>query len=507
MVLENKRDLKGGRRLAQILMASLAIPALALPAAAQTAGAQAVPTVDMAHHATHRARTPARRPRAAAKASVSAANASVTPASPTPGTRLHFDWRAVPSPIPGAPFNPNNFMTGDWGGYRTRLHDQGIDFRFDLITEMGTNVAGGYTSGSAYAQQLGAGFSVDTVKALGWQNGGLFAFYMVDRAGSDLSYYTQNGPGNGIEPLQIYGHGQNFRLSQMWYDQPFLDDKVSLRAGFYPYGNEFGTSRVYYNFVDTNFCAHMQAMPADSKGWDDAPRGAWTARLKVTPTDNFYAMTAITTIQPQLTGTTHGWDLGLENSKGYNIPAEMGYLWGIHNPTDLDGSIKLGGYFDSAHGSTTLLYKGATYGLNQYGGYVMLEQQVFRTNGTGDQGLRVFGEALTADHTTGLWKSEVEAGATWKGTFAGRQSDTITFGVAYTTLNNSWVAFKQATLGVPVKNNFTTFELNYGIQLTPWLNVKPFAQLQTNPGALVATKASELFANSKVIGIESKWNF
>lgn len=137
----------------------------------------------------------------------------------------------------------------------------------------------------------------------------------------------------------------------------------------------------------------------------------------------------------------------------------------------------------------------------------MFEQQVFRTNGTGDQGLRVFASGLIGDHTTALWQNQVSAGATWRGTFAGRENDTVSFAVSYATLNNSWVAFKERTLGVPVKNNFTTLELNYGVQLTPWLNFKPFAQLQTNPGALVATKASERYANSKVIGLETKFVF
>lgn len=485
------------------LIAAIAIPAFALIACA----AQADPTAptknhpNKAHHAA--AKKAAKKPAVALAAD---------PAKPAPlpapaGTWLHFDWRAVPAPV--SPYDPKKYMSGDWGGERTRLHNMGVDVRMDMVNESGANVAGGKSPGTAYAQQLGAGFSVDTVKAFGWQNGGLFAFYMTDRAGSPLSPYTQGtapNTGNGLEPLQIFGQGQNFRLSQLWYDQPFFEDKASLRVGFYPYGNEFGTSRVWYNFVNTNFCAHMQSMPADSKGWYDAPRGAWTARVKLTPTDNFYAMAAITTFQPQLTGVTHGWDLGLENSKGYNIPAEMGYLWGL-NPTDLDGSFKLGGYFDSVHGDTTLLYKGATYGLYQYGVYAMFEQQVFRTNGTGDQGLRVFASGLIGDHTTALWQNQVSAGATWRGTFAGRENDTVSFAVSYVTLNNSWVAFKERTLGVPVKNNFTTLELNYGVQLTPWLNFKPFAQLQTNPGALVATKASERYANSKVIGLETKFVF
>ena len=36
------------------------------------------------------------------------------------------------------------WMTGDWGGERTRLIEQGYDFTLDYVGEVGSNLSGGY---------------------------------------------------------------------------------------------------------------------------------------------------------------------------------------------------------------------------------------------------------------------------------------------------------------------------------------------------------------------------
>jgi porin len=35
-------------------------------------------------------------------------------------------------------------MTGDWGGERTKLIEQGIDIKMDYVGEVGGNLHGGY---------------------------------------------------------------------------------------------------------------------------------------------------------------------------------------------------------------------------------------------------------------------------------------------------------------------------------------------------------------------------
>jgi hypothetical protein len=44
----------------------------------------------------------------------------------------------------------DRFVTGDWGGYRTLLHNRGIDFNLDYFGEMAGNLHGGNDRFSGY---------------------------------------------------------------------------------------------------------------------------------------------------------------------------------------------------------------------------------------------------------------------------------------------------------------------------------------------------------------------
>ncbi len=40
----------------------------------------------------------------------------------------------------------SKWMTGDWGGERTKLIEQGIDIKADYVGEVGANIGGGYNN-------------------------------------------------------------------------------------------------------------------------------------------------------------------------------------------------------------------------------------------------------------------------------------------------------------------------------------------------------------------------
>ena len=68
----------------------------------------------------------------------------------------------------GAPFNPeapltpeqgreyyDRYVTGDWWGLRTLLHNRGIDFNLGYFSEMAGNISGGKDNFSGYPKGLG----------------------------------------------------------------------------------------------------------------------------------------------------------------------------------------------------------------------------------------------------------------------------------------------------------------------------------------------------------------
>ena len=66
----------------------------------------------------------------------------------------------------------SKWMTGDWGGERTKLIEQGIDIKADYVGEVGANLHGGYNDDKTarYSDQFGLGVALDLQKLWGWDN-------------------------------------------------------------------------------------------------------------------------------------------------------------------------------------------------------------------------------------------------------------------------------------------------------------------------------------------------
>jgi porin len=115
-------------------------------------------------------------------------------------------------PSPAVPFDPgmhltaeegkqywDRYLTGDWWGLRTLLHNWGVDFNLDYFSEMAGNISGGKDNFSGYPKGLGQswaytdqalfGLDLDFQKMIGWE-GGSFEFYVTKRTGENLSGWT-----------------------------------------------------------------------------------------------------------------------------------------------------------------------------------------------------------------------------------------------------------------------------------------------------------------------------
>src|SRR6516162_10665846 len=79
---------------------------------------------------------------------------SVTdPPSPPPASGARSSGTSPPNPVafdPSMKLTPeegkeywDRYVTGDWWGLRTRLHNYGVDFNLDYFSEMATNFSGG----------------------------------------------------------------------------------------------------------------------------------------------------------------------------------------------------------------------------------------------------------------------------------------------------------------------------------------------------------------------------
>jgi porin len=192
---------------------------------------------------------------------------SVTnPPSPPPASGARSSGTSPANPVafdPSMKLTPeqgreywDRYVTGDWWGWRTRFHNCGIDFNLDYFSEMATNFSGGKDNFNGYAKNFGQswaytdqalfGLDLDFNKLFGW-DGASFQFYVTKRTGDNLS--SQVNP-NTLQLIQeVYGRGQTWRITDLWFKQTFCNDLFEFKLGLMNMSQEFGG---YYAFPFEN---------------------------------------------------------------------------------------------------------------------------------------------------------------------------------------------------------------------------------------------------------------
>ena len=387
--------------------------------------------------------------------------------------------RAATSPAPPAasPTEPldrvDQVPLFDSWAWRRALEDKGVSLLVDFIAEPAVNAVGYKGAGWTYAQEVDFGAVID-LKKLGWGDDGAVKILFSDRVGETVQRYT----GAYIQDQPYWGQGQNFRLDEISYTRSFLNDRLSLKAGFYSMGDDFGGLSYVCNYNNNGNCGHPLGLLYDS-GWVDSPTGNWGGRLKWTDPGGWYVVSGVYDVTPKRKSAGEGFDLGFAHTTGVIVPVEFGYVRG-GAPADYPGIYKAGFYYDSS--AVTDLEAPTRTVRGREGGYIQFAQQIWKTRPGQIQGISVFGVATFGDPQTGLFTTSYEAGATWRGLIPGRKDDYAS--VSWVQLNvNSAVGRLQALAGKPVQTDEQLFELNYGVQAAPWLLVRPALQYVTRPGA------------------------
>ena len=138
----------------------------------------------------------------------------------------------------------SRWMTGDWGGERTKLIEQGIDIKMDYVGEVGANLHGGFNDDKTarYADQFGLGAALDLEKLFGWDNTQA-KIQLTNRNGENISNDRIGDPRAGTlsSSQEVYGRGHMVRLTQLWIQHQFLDNKLDVKAGYFGEGKDFNT--------------------------------------------------------------------------------------------------------------------------------------------------------------------------------------------------------------------------------------------------------------------------
>ncbi len=381
-------------------------------------------------------------------------------------------------------------MTGDWGGERTSLRDAGIDLRAHFTTESAGNPSGGNYQAVRYTQQIdfGADFDLDRLMSI---HGAKIQVTLTDRVGSSLS---ADALGNQFAVQELYGAGQNFRIAEMNYQQDFLKHKVTIELGWSPIGDSFAGLPDFCNFQNAVICGHASAMTTDS-GAHNFPTAEWGARINVSPTPDFYVAVGLYQVNPNGDAADNGFDLSFR-STGAFVPIELGWLPG-QGSGKLPGVYKIGAYCNSSE--TPDLFKdvnGHPAALTgepfeqhngRWGGYIMADQMVFREESSSNRGLTLGAMLTVGDPDTAKYSYFWVTGGHYQGTFPRRDNDVVSFMIAYARTNSRLTQYQQdldivAPGSVGIQTYESIAEIDYGLQLTRWLKIRPNLQYVINPG-------------------------
>lgn len=400
-------------------------------------------------------------------------------------------------------------LTGDWGGTRTRLQGRGINLRADFVTESAANPIGGKRQAIRYTQQIDFGADLDLNKLFGHSHGTVQITF-TDRAGRSLS---ADAIGNQFAVQELYGAGQNFRLSELNYQQDFFANKITLEFGWSPVGDDFATLSILCDFQNVVVCGHANAMAVNS-GAHNFPTGEWGAHIKVRPMPQFYVATGIYQVNPKEDDSDNGFDLSF-HSTGAFFPVEFGWLTG-RGSGGLPGTYKIGAYYNSSPAPDVLTdvngfsagLTGAPFAIRngRWGAYGMADQMVYRPGPDSDHGLRLGGVAGMGDRETAKYGYFLAGGGVYQGTFPGRDNDFVSFAVAYVRTNPRLTTFQEdrdtvAPGSVGIQRFESIVEVDYSLQLAPWFAIRPNLQYVINPGG------TGKISNAFVIGLYTSITF
>jgi porin len=421
-------------------------------------------------------------------------------------------------------------LTGDWGGMRKTLQDAGIDLEVNDTSEVLSNPVGGIKQATIYQGLVASTLTLDLEKLVNWPGASVYAEgYQISGRGLSRDAIGNLLPVSTIEALP------STRLLDLWFQQEFIERKVSFRIGQIALDDEFYISQYAANFVNSTFgCPDLLAVDLPSGG-PCYPFAAPGVRLRVAPTSSLTLSTAVFNGNPAPPGPG---DPQTRNSGGTNfligvggtlVLSELAYSFdaGPDLPSP-PSDFKLGGWYHTADfpdlRHDTLgrsLADPTSNGIaaprrGNYGLYLILDKMLWQPPNAGARGFAGFLRVGGAAGDRNLINLELDAGLTYKGLFPGRDSDLLGIASSYGRIGGAARGLSSDTVlfsGVaqPIRDYETVLELTYQWTVAPWWVLQPDLQAIFHPGGHIAAPPpaplGRPIPNALVLGLRSTITF
>lgn len=402
-------------------------------------------------------------------------------------------------------FATQDYLFGTWGGKRTWLKDNGVDFEFVYFGLVADNLSGGIDQGAAYEGVLMMVMDIYTDKLLGFEGGQFHAGSLLLHNGDAFSK-TKVGDLNMVSLLDF---PDSFRLWELYYEQKLFDGKLSIKAGQLAIDRDFIVPEYYNSIASINFLNQtffyptmafnvydIPGFPQGHHALASTPYGAPGVRVRVDPVDEFYVQAGVYDGNPDRSRS--GTRINLHEAEGALIYAELGYRLNQRKEDDgAPGNYKFGGYYhtDDFYDNQSV-FRSALTGetpsthSGNYGVYFLADQVLFREVGKDDpanQGLAGFLRFGWAPEDRNLASLGIDGGLVYKGLIPTRDYDTLGIAGSYLQISDD-IRSGQRLINSFMPGAFqvsdyeAVLEASYRAQITAWWTLQPDVQWVMHPG-------------------------
>jgi porin len=408
-------------------------------------------------------------------------------------------------------------VTGDWFGVRNILLDQGVDFFGGFTTEAWGNTTGGIGIGAVSTSLFDFGVEIDLEKLVGWEGATLYNSWFSPQGRDVSEFYTGN-----LFTVSNAAAFNSLYLFELWFQQTFLEETISIRLGQLAADEEFAGSDYGSLFINATFGWPPFLSENIPNVGPAFPKGTLGIRLALNPTDGLTFQTAVYQGNPFSDDVNrHGFRWELSSEQGFLWMNEAQVRWNVtKESTGLPGQFKAGFWYQTADFASADTDSATTYQGN-YGFYGVFDQLLYREPGEvvefsaiagrggksiankpiavvekSDQGLGWFGRMGFGPQDRNFIGFYFDTGLTYKGLIPTRDQDTLGIGFAYGQLTRSAAQLltDEGSHGVGAE---MALEVTYQCQLTPWLTIQPDLQFIISPGA------TRDFNNALVVGVRA----
>lgn len=398
-----------------------------------------------------------------------------------------------------------SFMTGDWGGKRTELAEQGILFDFSLTQILQGNAHGGKDTNNAfrYSGSVDYTLRLDTARMNLWP-GGLITLRGETAFGQSINSKVGSILPSNYDALFPVPNDPGATTLSEFYITQALSEKVVLVAG--KMDLTVGDSNVFAHNERTQFL--NTALRINPVLFNAAPYTAMAAGVVLLPTDWLTITTFVNDNDPKGAVTQTGFNTAFHGRNWLSVAQEFdfkvklfgqpgnqrfGWFWTSRDFMELGGDSRLNLPVRFAGrvglprailprwlrvlrlGNRAVQLADMDVEGEDWGLYYNFDQYLYTEADDPTQGIGIFGRVGWSTGEANLFEQFYSVGVGGKGTLPSRDHDT--WGVGYYLAN-----FSDSIRNVLNVHSEQGVELYYNIQVTPWLSITPDFQIIINPG-------------------------